>query len=129
VTAAGAEVATAAGEQRQGSSGRGSDSGRRCGSGSGSGSGSGRCRCRKRKRSDNGRPPPLFQHTSPPVQIVTAIKPQENSDLEGLYKSGGNYCTQCEAEGFRGITFFPDRPDVMAKWGGALWGWFWGVGV
>ncbi len=40
---------------------------------------------------------------------------QENTSLEGLYKSGGNFCTQCEAEGFRGITFFLDRPDVMAK--------------
>ena len=41
---------------------------------------------------------------------------QENTSLEGLYKSGGNFCTQCEAEGFRGITYFPDRPDVMAKY-------------
>lgn len=47
--------------------------------------------------------------------ITTAIKPQDNSSLEGLYKSGGNFCTQCEAEGFRGITFFLDRPDVMSK--------------
>lgn len=36
--------------------------------------------------------------------------------LEGLYKSGGNFCTQCEAEGFRGITYFYDRPDVMSKY-------------
>lgn len=36
--------------------------------------------------------------------------------LEGLYKSGGSFCTQCEAEGFRGITFFYDRPDVMATY-------------
>lgn len=50
------------------------------------------------------------------LTIVTSIKPQDNTSLEGLYKSGGNYCTQCEAEGFRGITFFPDRPDVMAKY-------------
>lgn len=50
------------------------------------------------------------------LQIVTKIKPQENSLLEGLYKSGGNFCTQCEAEGFRGITYFYDRPDVMAKY-------------
>lgn len=50
------------------------------------------------------------------LEIVTKVKPQENSLLEGLYKSGGNYCTQCEAEGFRGITFFLDRPDVMAKY-------------
>ena len=40
---------------------------------------------------------------------------QENTSLEGLYRSSGNFCTQCEAEGFRGITFFLDRPDVMAK--------------
>ena len=48
------------------------------------------------------------------LEITTTIKPQENSLLEGLYKSGGNFCTQCEAEGFRGITYFLDRPDVMA---------------
>ena len=50
------------------------------------------------------------------VEIQTRIKPQENTSLEGLYKSGGNYCTQCEAEGFRGITYFLDRPDVLAKY-------------
>lgn len=49
------------------------------------------------------------------VQIVTEIKPQENTALEGLYKSSGNFCTQCEAEGFRKITYFLDRPDVMAR--------------
>jgi aminopeptidase N len=48
------------------------------------------------------------------LQIVTKIKPQENTALEGLYKSSGNFCTQCEAEGFRKITYFLDRPDVMA---------------
>ena len=42
------------------------------------------------------------------------IAPQANTALEGLYMSGGMYCTQCEAEGFRKITFYPDRPDVMA---------------
>ncbi|MBE9567685.1 MAG: aminopeptidase N [Proteobacteria bacterium] len=46
--------------------------------------------------------------------IETFIKPQENFSLEGLYKSSGNYCTQCEAEGFRKITYYLDRPDVMA---------------
>lgn len=50
------------------------------------------------------------------LKIVTEIKPQNNSLLEGLYKSSGNFCTQCEAEGFRGITYFLDRPDVMAKY-------------
>ena len=42
------------------------------------------------------------------------IAPQANTALEGLYRSGSMYCTQCEAEGFRRITFYPDRPDVMA---------------
>ena len=42
------------------------------------------------------------------------IDPENNTALEGLYMSGGMYCTQCEAEGFRKITFYPDRPDVMA---------------
>lgn len=41
---------------------------------------------------------------------------QENTSLDGLYKSSGNFSTQCEAEGFRNITFFLDRPDVMARY-------------
>ncbi|MEX0605294.1 MAG: aminopeptidase N [Marinobacter sp.] len=49
------------------------------------------------------------------LTIVTWIEPQNNTRLEGLYKSSGMFCTQCEAEGFRCITFFPDRPDVMAR--------------
>jgi aminopeptidase N len=49
------------------------------------------------------------------IVITTTIKPQENTKLEGLYKSSGNFCTQCEAEGFRRITYYLDRPDVMAK--------------
>ena len=49
------------------------------------------------------------------LQIKTRIKPQENTSLEGLYVSKGMYCTQCEAEGFRKITYYLDRPDVMAK--------------
>lgn len=49
------------------------------------------------------------------LEISTEIEPQKNTSLEGLYKSSGNFCTQCEAEGFRKITFFQDRPDVMAK--------------
>lgn len=48
------------------------------------------------------------------LEIETFLKPQENFSLEGLYKSSGNYCTQCEAEGFRKITYFLDRPDVMS---------------
>lgn len=43
-----------------------------------------------------------------------AIKPQENTRLEGLYKSGDMFCTQCEAQGFRNITFYLDRPDAMS---------------
>ncbi|MEH6741725.1 MAG: M1 family aminopeptidase, partial [Sulfitobacter sp.] len=42
------------------------------------------------------------------------IDPANNTALEGLYMSNGMYCTQCEAEGFRKITFYPDRPDVMS---------------
>ena len=42
------------------------------------------------------------------------INPQDNTALEGLYMSNGMFCTQCEAEGFRKITYYPDRPDVMA---------------
>lgn len=48
------------------------------------------------------------------VKIVTQIAPQSNTSLEGLYRTSGNYCTQCEAEGFRKITFFLDRPDVLS---------------
>ena len=46
-------------------------------------------------------------------ECETEIDPQANTELEGLYQSKGMYCTQCEAEGFRKITFYPDRPDVM----------------
>ena len=45
----------------------------------------------------------------------TEIDPQANTALEGLYISKAMFCTQCEAEGFRKITFYPDRPDVMAR--------------
>ncbi len=48
------------------------------------------------------------------LEITTIINPKDNTALEGVYLSSGNYCTQCEAEGFRRITCFPDRPDVMA---------------
>ncbi len=44
---------------------------------------------------------------------TVAIQPAKNTQLSGLYQSSGNLCTQCEAEGFRRITYFPDRPDVM----------------
>ncbi|XP_016755759.1 puromycin-sensitive aminopeptidase isoform X3 [Gossypium hirsutum] len=50
------------------------------------------------------------------LEIDTEIQPQNNTSLEGLYKSSGNFCTQCEAEGFRKITFYQDRPDIMAKY-------------
>ncbi|MFT3689428.1 aminopeptidase N [Paenirhodobacter sp.] len=49
------------------------------------------------------------------LQTEVEIAPEENTALEGLYMSKGMYCTQCEAEGFRKITFYPDRPDVMAR--------------
>lgn len=49
------------------------------------------------------------------LEIETVINPQANTSLMGLYLSNGNFMTQCEAEGFRRITFFPDRPDVMAR--------------
>jgi aminopeptidase N len=48
------------------------------------------------------------------LKIETKIKPQENTALEGLYKSSKMFCTQCEAEGFRRITYYLDRPDVMS---------------
>lgn len=48
------------------------------------------------------------------LTIETEINPTANTKLMGLYRSSGNYCTQCEAEGFRRITYFLDRPDVMA---------------
>ncbi|WP_282604878.1 aminopeptidase N [Pelagibius sp. Alg239-R121] len=48
------------------------------------------------------------------LEIETEINPKANTRLEGLYISSGTFCTQCEAEGFRRITFFPDRPDVMS---------------
>ncbi|WCP68460.1 aminopeptidase N [Vibrio tubiashii] len=50
------------------------------------------------------------------LKIVTLIDPEANTALEGLYKSGGAFCTQCEAEGFRRITYYMDRPDVLAKY-------------
>lgn len=48
------------------------------------------------------------------LEIVSETYPHKNTSLEGLYKSSGNFCTQCEAEGFRKITFYQDRPDIMA---------------
>ena len=54
------------------------------------------------------------------LEIETRIKPQDNISLEGLYVSRGMYCTQCEAEGFRKITYYLDRPDVMASFSTTL---------
>ena len=50
------------------------------------------------------------------LDVETRIRPQDNTRLSGLYKSGGNFSTQCEPEGFRRITYFLDRPDVMARY-------------
>ncbi len=63
--------------------------------------------------------PSLVLHDVPDefaLTIVTELKPKENTRLEGLYYSGGNFCTQCEAEGFRHITYFLDRPDVLTTY-------------
>jgi aminopeptidase N len=56
-------------------------------------------------------PPAAFR-----LDIVTRINPAGNTHLEGLYMSGGRFCTQCEAEGFRAITYALDRPDVLARY-------------
>jgi aminopeptidase N len=48
------------------------------------------------------------------LEVETLVDPSANTQLSGLYRSSGTFCTQCEAEGFRRITYFPDRPDVMA---------------
>ena len=50
------------------------------------------------------------------VEIETVVHPDKNTALEGLYVSGDMFCTQCEAEGFRRITYFPDHPDIMARY-------------
>jgi len=60
----------------------------------------------------------LIIHSPPAsflLDVVTRISPATNTHLEGLYMSGGRFCTQCEAEGFRSITYYLDRPDVMAR--------------
>ena len=56
---------------------------------------------------------PGAKHT---VAVVTTIDPSANTQLMGLYASNGMLCTQCESEGFRRITFFPDRPDVLSTY-------------
>jgi aminopeptidase N len=50
------------------------------------------------------------------LEVETRLEPQNNTSLEGLYKSGSIFCTQCEAQGFRKITYFLDRPDVMTSY-------------
>ncbi len=49
------------------------------------------------------------------LETEVEIDPEANKALDGLYMSGGRFCTQCEAEGFRKITFWPDRPDVLSR--------------
>jgi aminopeptidase N len=49
------------------------------------------------------------------LETEVEISPEANTALSGLYLSGGRLCTQCEAEGFRRITYYPDRPDVMSS--------------
>ncbi|MCG8622924.1 MAG: aminopeptidase N [Proteobacteria bacterium] len=56
----------------------------------------------------------LTINTPSVIRITQHLKPDTNSSLEGLYKAGDIYCTQCEAEGFRRIMWYPDRPDVLA---------------
>ena len=50
------------------------------------------------------------------LETEVEIEPQDNTELSGLYRSGSSFCTQCEAEGFRRITYFLDRPDVMSRY-------------
>lgn len=50
------------------------------------------------------------------LKIINEINPSANTALEGLYVSGDALCTQCEAEGFRHITYYLDRPDVLARY-------------
>jgi aminopeptidase N len=65
-------------------------------------------------------PETLTLHEPPPrpfrLKIVTKLDPAANTKLMGLYRTGAAYCTQCEAEGFRRITYFQDRPDVLSTY-------------
>ncbi len=64
-------------------------------------------------------PSGLVVHAPPAaftLEVTTLLDPANNTALEGLYMSGGRYCTQCEAEGFRTITYSLDRPDVMTRY-------------
>ena len=66
---------------------------------------------------DTGLTIPAADLPSVPFVLETEVEisPSTNTSLDGLYMSGGMYCTQCEAQGFRKITYYPDRPDVMAR--------------
>jgi aminopeptidase N len=57
-----------------------------------------------------------LSHANHEIETVVEIAPAANTKLMGLYASAGLLCTQCEAEGFRRITFFPDRPDVLSRY-------------
>ncbi|MGE0418957.1 MAG: aminopeptidase N [Acetobacteraceae bacterium] len=67
-------------------------------------------------REDHGAITLLSTPDTAVLEIETLISPDRNTELSGLYTSNGSYFTQCEAEGFRRITYFPDRPDVMARY-------------
>jgi len=69
----------------------------------------------ERYRIDDGALTVLGVTDSFTLTTCVRIRPQANTSLEGLYTSSGNFCTQCEAEGFRKITWFLDRPDVMSR--------------
>ena len=58
----------------------------------------------------------VFPFESADVEIVTRCNPEQNKSLEGLYYAAKAFCTQCEAEGFRKISYYPDRPDVLSVW-------------
>ena len=63
------------------------------------------------------------------LEIVNVINPSANTSLMGLYKSNGTFCTQCEPQGFRRITYFLDRSDVLAKYRVTIYGPAYGCGV
>jgi aminopeptidase N len=67
-------------------------------------------------RIDNGKLVIPLNGTAATIATEVVVAPEQNTQLMGLYASGGLLCTQCEAEGFRRITFFPDRPDVLSRY-------------
>ena len=77
----------------------------------------GQCRRQPAAHRMDGRPA-RHRHRRRPATVETEVEihPAANTKLMGLYASNGMLCTQCEAEGFRRITFFPDRPDVLSKY-------------